>query len=268
MFHGFGLLRRGALLGVLASLTAVGLAIPATAAASVNSLTSCQTISVSGTYRLNTNVTGPASGGDCFDITASNVTLFLNGHTIAGGLNFSDGIAVFAAYDNIVGPGAVTGWGGAIQLNAGGNGRVRGVTATGNDASDNNDGIEVFTPGNTVIGNTVSGNENQGMVVNNSGVPGPPNTVNGNTVNDNGSAGIEIDSGPETINNNTANDNGASGIFLFGLGNGDTINNNTALNNGGAGFFDNTDLFDFNPGCGSNTWRHNTFGTANQSCIR
>ena len=37
--HGFGLLRRGALLGVLACLAAIGLAIPTTAAAKVTSLT-------------------------------------------------------------------------------------------------------------------------------------------------------------------------------------------------------------------------------------
>ena len=45
MVHRIGFPRRGALLAVLASLAAVGLSIPATAAAKVTSLTSCQVIS-------------------------------------------------------------------------------------------------------------------------------------------------------------------------------------------------------------------------------
>jgi len=51
--------------------------------------------------------------------------------------------------------------------------------------------------------------------------------------------------------------------FVFGPGDAtdNDILHNTAQGNGFA------DLFDINPNCDSNTWKHNTFGSANQACI-
>src|SRR5262245_32144316 len=93
-------------LGVLAGLAAVGFAIPATAAASVTSLTSCKTIAVAGKYRLDSDV-APTQGGICIKIDASNVTLILNGHTVKGPDN-KDAIVVFGGSAKILGPGTVT----------------------------------------------------------------------------------------------------------------------------------------------------------------
>jgi parallel beta-helix repeat protein len=164
-------------LGVLAGLAAVVFAIPATAAASVTSLTSCTTIAVAGKYRLDRDV-APAHGGICITIEASNVTLILNGHTVKGPVN-KDAIVVFGASAKILGPGTVTSTphGSDIELFEGGNGIVRGVTVTGSEAgifidsagndvrgnvaTDNEEGIGVFigATDNRIIGNSATGNE-------------------------------------------------------------------------------------------------------------
>jgi len=179
MLHKPVLSWRGTLLGVLASLAAVGLAIPATAAAKVTPLTSCTTIFTAGTYRLDADVVVPSDQSDCFDIFASNVTLNLNGHTINGLDIGNAGILMDAGADRIVGPGTLTAWGtfAGIELR-GANGSVRGVTVTasadgmlidsdragndvrGNVLTSNSLGIEVVggATGNTIIGNSATGN--------------------------------------------------------------------------------------------------------------
>jgi Periplasmic copper-binding protein (NosD) len=182
--HGSGLLRRGALLGALASLAAVGLAVQATAATPVTSLTSCQGITSPGTYRLDANVAG--AGGFCFPITANNVTLILNDHTITGSNSTDDGIFGLGSGAQIVGPGTVTGFDNAgIELGGGGSDSVRGVTATknssgiilesagnsvrGNVTTDNGTGTGagLGASGNTIIGNYAHGNTLDGLKDNN-----------------------------------------------------------------------------------------------------
>jgi parallel beta-helix repeat protein len=182
MVFRIGFSRRGALLGVLACSAAVALALPATAAAKVTSLTSCQTISSAGKYRLDADVT--AGAGDCYDIHASGVTLVLNGHTITSPLG-GQGILVAGSGARIVGPGTVSGFLVGILLLSGGNGSVRGVTATGdgdgialgsannsvrgNVATDNGIGIGAFAPatGNTIIGNSAHANSFDDLFDNN-----------------------------------------------------------------------------------------------------
>jgi parallel beta-helix repeat protein len=138
MMHRFCLIRRGALLGVLGCLAAVGLSIPTTAAAGVTSLTSCQKISAPGSYLLDADVTATASTRVCFAIAASGVKLHLNGHTIKGSVVSDVGIDASTGFtnDHIVGPGTLTGWQragivfGASSLQS--HGSVRGVLATHN----------------------------------------------------------------------------------------------------------------------------------------
>jgi len=48
----------------------------------VTDIDKCQTITKPGSYKLTRDLT--ADGNDCFVITASNVTLDLNGHTLSG----------------------------------------------------------------------------------------------------------------------------------------------------------------------------------------
>ncbi|MFQ5668026.1 MAG: nitrous oxide reductase family maturation protein NosD [Candidatus Binatia bacterium] len=113
---------------------------------------------------------------------------------------------------------------------------------TSNDISDNgaaNGGFGVglfFSSGNTVRGNIVNGNRQQGILV----VFGSNHTVQSNTVN-------------QTLIGN--------GIFvLFASDN--TIKSNIAFNNAAL------DLLDTNANCDNNTWKSNTFGTSNQACIQ
>jgi parallel beta-helix repeat protein len=170
--------RGGALLGALACLAAVSLAVPATASASVKSLTNCGSITVPGKYRLDANVTGTDI---CFIIFANDVTLRLNGHTVQG-QSADLGIFVIGAKVDIVGPGTVTGWGAAgigfvnPPTGQGGSGSVRHVTVTNNggvgigiasagneirhnEITDNGSGIHVFSgAGNTITGNFVHNN--------------------------------------------------------------------------------------------------------------
>src|SRR5262249_56434733 len=104
--------------------------IPATAAAKVTGLTSCQAINASGKYRLEADVTA-APFANCFEISASNVTLNFNGHMITPGELGRAGVEVETGTTsaNIVGPGTITGWMVEAILLNGDNGSVRGVTA-------------------------------------------------------------------------------------------------------------------------------------------
>src|SRR5690349_23890201 len=100
MVPGFCLLRREVLLGALACLTAVGLAIPMTAAAQVTRLTNCGVITAPGSYRLDADVTAKADTRVCFAIAASGVKLHLNGHTITGSDIPSVGIDASIGFTN------------------------------------------------------------------------------------------------------------------------------------------------------------------------
>ncbi len=164
--------------GVLGCVAAVGFAIPAAAAAKVASLTSCETIAAPGMYRLDADISTGASV--CFEITAGGVTLNLNGHTISG----QGGFGIFpngGANAKIVGPGTLTGWSDGIQLH-GGNGSVRGVTATNNEA-----GIFIDSGGNSIRGNVVTGNTFVGIVAD---FGTTDNTIIGNFVHDNSEADL------------------------------------------------------------------------------
>ena len=156
MMHRMVLSRGGALLGTLACLAAVSLAVPTTASASVTRLTNCQEITVAGKYRLDANVTGTDI---CFLIFVNGVTLRLNGHTVQGQ---SGDIGIFAvgARVDIVGPGTITGWGaGGIGFvnpptGEGGNGSVRHVTVTNNGGV----GIGIASAGNKIRHNVITDN--------------------------------------------------------------------------------------------------------------
>lgn len=166
--------------GLLASVAAIGLAIPAAAAAKVTSLTSCPVLGIfaPGTYRLDADVS--KSFGDCIDIFASGtVTLNLNGHSITSDMSpaSSEGVVDFGGPVSIVGPGTISGWGEA-GIHLLGNSTVRGVTATGNSF-----GIEIRGPGDSVRGNVTTGNADVGMVLD----PGATgNTIIGNFAYGNG----------------------------------------------------------------------------------
>jgi parallel beta-helix repeat protein len=275
----FGFLRRPALLSVLACQAAVGLALPAVGSAdnsqgqnnnrgqNVNvpgrptAVTCGDTISTPGRYFLAASCGGPVG----ITITASNVTLKLKGHTMngpgfGGGVLADDEAGPLAGL-KILGPGTITNYGGGVTLGLGGFGVsgsvVRGLTA------DNNDGwaIRVVLSDHSKVQSNTADNNLEGIEV----FGGTGDTVNANTTNNNkaGSGIFLFHSTTGTkVNGNTA-DNNQRGIAFQTGSTGNTINGNTALGNSG------DDLFDGNPGCDSNVWRGNDFGTADpMSCIR
>ena len=263
------------------------------AAAAAPTPVSCgSTITASGSYVL----AADCAGG--IVITASDVTLDLNGHK--ANTVIAAGASLFGTVSDVTieGPGKVSG-GVFFDVRVTGS-TISGVTVTGgfgidilrggsNTVSGNtikNSSFGIFLDGlggtsdNTITNNTISNNSNDGIAEFSSF----NNTITNNTINNNGSNGILADqSGSNLITNNTINNNGSDGIVaLRGLAN--TITNNTTNNNGSDGIdlatgedgntvSGNTaqgnttyDLFDEN-GCGSNTWTGNTFKTANLTCI-
>jgi parallel beta-helix repeat protein len=175
--------RGGALLGALACLATVSLAVPATASASVTSLTNCQTITVAGKYRLDANVTGTDI---CFLIFVNGVTLRLNGHTVQG-QSGDIGIFVVGAKVDILGPGTITGWTAGIGFvnpptGQGGSGSVRHVTVTNNGGV----GIGIASAGNEIRHNVITGN-GSGIHV----FSGGGNTITGNFAHNSASFDLE-----------------------------------------------------------------------------
>jgi parallel beta-helix repeat protein len=110
--------------------------------------------------------------------------------------------------------------------------------------------------------------------------------VQGNRVVNNSNNGIWIDQGSKNqVKNNVVSDNGNDGIRLEGPGQGNKIQGNQVIGNQDNGIQvnsnstnaqikgneargnDNYDLDDESGGCGSNTWKSNTFVTRSQDCI-
>jgi len=90
------------------------------------------------------------------------------------------------------------------------------------------------------------------------------NQVLGNTVTDNTYDGINLRLGAygTLVKSNAVHDNGADGIDLDWGATNNFVDHNTATGNGA------NDLEDNNPACDANTWKSNTFGSANQGCIQ
>jgi parallel beta-helix repeat protein len=216
-----------------------------TASASPPTVTCGDTINTPGTYVLGADCSSTGFFG--ITITSSNVTLKLAGHTITAGGSRIAGVAVDDSAGAISGvaikgPGTLTGFvGDGVILDVFGGPGISGSTVSGVTATNDAAGI--------VLGPTAS-----------------VDTIIHNTANDNG-LGINLlpATSGNTVNHNTANDNNSNGIQISIGATGNTVNNNTAQGNGKVS---GRDLFDSNTGCDSNTWRHNTFNTANQACIR
>jgi len=221
-------------LGLLLGVTLVFLGAGPTGA-SQQSVVSCgDTISSPGIYYL----AGDCSGGSNFDgikITASNVKLFLRGHTMTGlsstncspascrGINVS-GTSNVA----VVGPGTITNYYIGMNFEFSSGAEAEFLKALGNSF-----GTYLYSSrGITVWRSILAGNSEVGAVDNGNG-----NRLLGNDVSRNGVYGIEIYSTGDRIASNNAYGNSAY------------------------------DLYDGNSGCDSNIWFNNRFGTANQPCI-
>jgi parallel beta-helix repeat protein len=233
-----------------------GLAPGATAAPTAVSCGS--TITVSGTYVL----VADCSGGG-IEITASDVTLKLNGNTMTGCSSCGSGVFVRDAFGavsgvTIKGPGTIIGYNAGVQLGVAING-VSGSSVSGLTVTSNADGILLDgASGSTVRGITANKNVNAGVDL----FQSSHNTVSGNTANHSNADGILLQGGSaaNAVSGNTANNNNKDGIDLVTGATGNTVSGNTAQGNS------TFDLFDGND-CGSNTWTGNTFKTANLTCI-
>jgi parallel beta-helix repeat protein len=268
---------------------------PAKAGITITQSTCPIVIDQPGTYFLATDVGPCASGVDGIDISASNVTLHLAGHTIAGTAtagtcNFNFGIFVFTSGPalltnvTVLGSGTISNFFAGFVGENSANSSVKFVTVTAN-CPFHSYGLAILSPGGQwkLQGNVVRepGENSTGILllqVNN-------NALVQNDVNN--SLSLQ-DSSDNTVVNNTASDN-SGGIFLgtITLGsNNNQIHANTTSNNvGGVGLtiavgsggnnisgnrsFNNTpfDMEDDNPNCGTNTWQGNRFTIASQSCI-
>ena len=226
-------------------LSNVGHAAPPTA------ITTCGfRIESPGAYYLAMDLTCPAGG---ITILASDVHLWLAGHTLQG-LARGDGIeAVFATGIVIQGPGTITGFSDGVTLIFVDFSKVIGVTATGNSF-----GFAVLGSGtdNNVFQNNVATLNGTGIAI----LFGSENMMVNNLLMNN-SGGIDlISTNLNKIYANTANSN-MRGITLVASTQNE-IHGNTALSNS------DQDMFDNAPDCDDNQWRGNQFDTANQECIQ
>lgn len=197
---------------------------------------SCTAISVPGKYILVTDLSASSS---CITITASNVELKLDGHTITGPYAGADGASGISAVNvsglNLKGPGILTNFGRGLSFSGVDTSSVKGITSEGNffgfvinryssNLSENNEFKD----------NVATGNHQHGF------------TMNGASHN--------------TLKSNYASNNLADGILLAN-GTSNVFNDNTATGNS------IRDLYDANPYCDNNNWKDNTFYTSNQVCI-
>ena len=160
-----------------------------------------------GSYCLTTNVFG-VSGKDGIDIDANNVTLDLNGFSVAGIPGALNGIST--TYANIViRNGIVSQWTNGID-STGMNVTIQGLTVSSNALY----GIEVTGNNSVVTGNNVAGN---------------------NSSNTTGYAGILASGSDNLIQNNhvVATSGGTSAVGIFALGSGTVVIQNIVQGNGG-----------------------------------
>lgn len=237
---------------------------------------------------------------DCIQITASNVSLKLNGHQITNTAGGGSGIDVnpsgppHVSHVAIQGPGLIPGFQNGIFFLDADYSQVDFVTAANNTY-----GIFGFNTTSLTVGSNVLVRNGQwGLVVGNS----TSGTIQNNEASGNGAAtaaggtgggiGLGGASNGNTVNNNTASGNGpqsgtpvvAAGIVISGNGNrvyGNTTDGNILAgiqigSGGGNSIFSNissvgngkNDLEDDNPSCGTDSWSGNVFFTSNpSSCI-
>lgn len=212
---------------------------------------------------------------DGVDIVSDHVDLMLNNHQIANvfadffanGISVGVGVPSGNSHVHIIGPGTITGFNEGVNFEQVSFSSVNDVTSTGNFF-----GFVVnggFAAGcnqscpstkNDFQGNTSTFNDQHGFTMNGAN----DNTFRDNNAsnNVNGFGFLLFTAAGNDVRDNTADANGGGGIGTSaGTGTDNDITGDTAQNNG------IVDLQDNNPNCDSNTWKHNTFGSANQACI-
>ncbi len=172
--------------------------------------------------------------GDGIEITASDVHLFMNGHTLTSAKQYEKkGISVFnAANVAIIGPGKITAYSPGIFFDSVKNSKVLGISSAYNA-----EGIHLYgsSTGNRIVGNYTYQNCSNG-------------------------SGIGENTSNNHVEANAANYN-RTGISVKSASTENEIRNNIAWDN------PNGDLDDANPNCDHNDWGTNSFAHANIRCI-
>ena len=176
--------------------------------------------------------------GDCtgngITITASDVHLKLDGHTMTAAFFPLDGlVAINVSHVHIQGPGTIRFYRFGIEFGGVSDSHVEQVTSVNNSDV----GFVLYNVTNIHVNNSVfSMNSGDGLV-------------------------FEENSTDNHVDNNQTLGNGAFGILLVTGSTSNHVNGNTALGNGV------NDLEDDNPNCDNNKWNGNRFNTASQPCI-
>ncbi|MFY9824860.1 MAG: right-handed parallel beta-helix repeat-containing protein [Thermoanaerobaculia bacterium] len=280
------------------ALAALG-ALLATPAHAVTSITACPyTITAPGDYRLDADL---SCTGDAITIQASHVHLSLNTHQLTGSLSSDRGIVVYSATSRLTdveikGPGVLSAFGEAVELDNADNSKVESVTAsfcvvgiatgavsgtTVTNVRLNKNVLALAFGVGVALGNSTNGqvqeNVMNGFVFLAGSAAGIAVTGgSGNVIENNttlgyidgisvGVGGVGSASSGNHIHDNVSSGNVASGIHIAtGSGN-NVVEHNTALGNtafNSAGI----DLLDDNPTCGTNRWHDNIFITATPPC--
>jgi parallel beta-helix repeat protein len=172
-----------------------------------------------GSYRLTSNLKPPA-GIDGIDVSATNVTIDLNGFAIIGpGSSIITPTGISAVVDDVtVENGTVTGFG--IGVDVGNFGIVRNVHADVN-GSGIQAGFDAVVEGCTA--------NNCTLAIEPAINCGGASAISGNTANGNAGIGIACVANGCVISGNTANANGSAGIDCGGSG--CQISGNVVFNN-------------------------------------
>jgi len=275
----------------------LALALPATLLAA-NTVTTCGTvIAIPGTWTVVNNLNCAGVG---VAIQVNNVVLKLNGFTITGpGTAAGTGVLVVSPAGfglknvKIVGPGTITNFAAGILLLGTAGGGVTDATLSnnGNGLIANFDGGGVQAKSLLITQNQIVnnlGNGIQGSAINMSIIVGNNASNNGSAA---GGSGIWLGmAATNMVQGNICNNNFDDGIRLGGAGGngatGNTVLGNQTNHNSNFGIgletptvsdhftgnvaFGNAvfDIDDSNPSCGSNTYKSDVFGIANQACIK
>ncbi len=202
-------------------------------------------LSAPGSYALASNITG-CSGVDGIQISASNVSLDLNGFSLIGVAGSGAGVRAAAAIAKIsLSNGEVNGWSSpgvdflyasASQLthlivsNSGGSGIILGDGSTLTDCvlSSNSFGVAITGMGSVVSGCDATSNGNFGVWA-----TGPNNRLIGNHAVAN-AIGFKAGGRNEDIEGNSATSNTSGGFDVGGVS-GVILTKNIAHNNAGSG---------------------------------
>jgi hypothetical protein len=187
-------------------------------------------ISASGSYFLTQNITaGAASNG--INITASNVTLDLNGFTLSGADAGADGISINGGSNVAISNGTVRDW-----TNVG----VRDVTGSGGMRYErltviSNNGGGIAAGANSTIKDCIAtGNGGNGVAISQASGAAGSSLISGCVVDGSVLDGIQVEYNA-TVTGNTVSNSGVNGIHALQSGN--VIDGNHLDGNAGKGIW-------------------------------